>query len=460
MVVSFPSGAKEDAPSQFPGSGAALACGAQRALLAHGARSTTNSSSPSGCKGRRQDSGVCTGQPAPGAILGPCLVDSVDWLQLASRNSSMTTNRDSAMSRPLRIPNPETALQLYRHLLREASYLPPLARPFVDGQIKHGFARHRKDGDQRRQKHMRQAHHDLRMLRAANAGDLARMRRVMLEAFGRTGPRRRDLMSDFLHRGAPANLAEHEKYAAEISPVMSGDRKLDWLDTRDLEKLRTLARSQVQAGLVGSPKPDITAQQTNPDKTIPVENSWGRPLPRKVYRTKLKNGWKAVADKCMPPLPKAEWETLAAIAQGTVQGQWLPPPRRVLARLISDDAQGGAGWDWQSYAVKPVVAVDRPARRRSKLLTGAVDNNTPGGDPEPVGCHKYTARTWRRLLQDVWTLSSTMEEKVDEKAAGRRWNIAWGKTVFHPAPAAAGAMEFFNDLPEVENPEVRGKRRT
>ncbi len=375
-------------------------------------------------------------------------------------SNSLTRNRDSAMSRPLQIPNPETALHLYRHLLREASYLPPLARPFVDNQIKHGFARHRKDGGQRCQKHIRQGHHDLRMLRAANAGDLARMRRVMLEAFGRTGRRRRDLMSDLLHREAPANLAEHERYAAEISPVTSGDRELDWLDTRDLDKLRTLARSQVQAGLVGSPKPDITAQQTSPDKTIPVKNSWGRPLPRKPYRTKLKNGWKAVADKCMPPLPKAEWETLAAIAQGTMHGQWLPPPRRALGRLVSEAAREATGWNWQSYAVKPVVAVDRPARRRSKLLTGAVDDNTPGGDPEPVGCHKYTARTWRRLLRDIWTLSSTMEEKVGEKAAGRRWNIAWGKTVFHPAPAAAGAMEFLKDFPEVENTEGRGKRRT
>jgi hypothetical protein len=139
-----------------------------------------------------------------------------------------------------------------------------------------------------------------------------------------------------------------------------------------------------------------------------------------------------------------------------------------LARLVSEDVLHGSSWDWQAYAVKPVAAVDRPARRRSKLLSGALDENTPGGDPQPIGCHRYTARTWRRLFGDIWKLSAVMEEKPvvgdgtpvvgAEEAAGRKWQITWGKAIFHPLPATGGALEFFGDFPEPAEPPVKGRR--
>lgn len=361
------------------------------------------------------------------------------------------------MSRPLRIPKPQTPLHLYRHLLREASYLPPPARPFIDKQIKDRFARARDDTEDRSAKHIREAHHDLRYLRAANAGDMARMRRVLFLAFGRLGRRRRELMSDLVLRDVPTDTEALEKYAAEAYAIASENRKIDWLDSWDVEKLRRFARSQVEAELNNSPKPPLTIHQTIPAKAIPAENSWGRPLAPKLYRTKLKKLWKAVADKCMPPLPREEWETLRAIAEETVQGRWLPPPRRALARIITRDGQGGHKWNWQAYAVKPVAVVDRLANRRNKLLTGALDDNTPTSDPQPIGCHNYTRRAWRRMMSDVWHLSATMEKKP----SGRNWDIAWGGTVFRPPPATAtpGAMEFFKDFPQPETDRKPGGTR-
>ncbi|KAK3306304.1 uncharacterized protein B0T15DRAFT_395791 [Chaetomium strumarium] len=360
------------------------------------------------------------------------------------------------MSRPLRIPHPETPWRLYRHLLREASYLPPIARPFVDSQIKARFRQHQEDypGAENTEARIRQAHRELRILRAANAGDLTRMRRVLLRVFGRVGRRRRELMADLLHRDLPTNTEELQKYAAEASDIASTGRKIDWLDRWDLKKLRTFANSQIQAGLVNNPKSDLTAAQINPSKSIPTENAWGRPLTPKLARTKLKKLWKTAADKCLPPLPVEEWERLGVLAKGLVHS--LPPPRRPVARSMSNDGQGNREWDWRSYATKPVAVVDRPANRRNKLLTGAVDDNTPTGDPQPIVCHKYTPRTWQRLLASIWRLTATMEKRPD----GQSWKIEWGKLDFRPAPASAGDLEFFRDFPLPEKQGKKGKRGT
>ncbi|KAH6631241.1 hypothetical protein F5144DRAFT_592295 [Chaetomium tenue] len=231
------------------------------------------------------------------------------------------------MSQPLRIPKPETALHLYRHILREASYLPPLARRPIDKQIKDKFRRNQ-DHEEKTAKYLRQASHDLRALRAANAGDMGRMRRVLLRAFGRIGRRRRELISQLVHRDTPTNTEELEKYSIAMADIGAKKNTPDWMDDWDLDKLRALARSQAQATLVNTPKATVTENQAAPEKNLPKENSWGRPLPLKLARTKLKNLWKALADKVLPPLPMEEWKKLEAIANGTVVGNWLPPPRR------------------------------------------------------------------------------------------------------------------------------------
>ncbi|KAL2193966.1 hypothetical protein P885DRAFT_71765 [Corynascus similis CBS 632.67] len=359
------------------------------------------------------------------------------------------------MSYRLRIPKPETPLHLYRHLLRESSYLPPLARLSADKQIKARFRRDKEDKD-KCAKHIRDGLHELRVLRAANAGDMARMRRVLLRAFGRIGRRRRDLVSRLVQRDTPTNTQELAKYVAEMTPLAEKYKTHDWLDGWDVEKLRTFALSQINASLNNSPKMPITINQITPEKKLPKENSWGRPLPVKLARTKLKNLWKSAADKIMPPLPVEEWKSLQAIVEGTAQQGWLPSPRRTLARGISESAHGSRGWDWQSYAVKPVAVVDRPANRRNKLLTGVVDDNTPTGDPRPIGCHDYTTRAWRRMFSYIWNLSATMRKRPD----GKGWDIAWGKLDQQAASTTPGMVEFFKDFPYAEKPKTRSKRAT
>lgn len=359
------------------------------------------------------------------------------------------------MSRPLRIPHPQTPLHLYRHLLREASYLPPLARPVVDQQIKERFRKHYNDKEEEAKKRIKTANHELRSLRAANAGDMARMRRVLLLSFGRLGRRRRQLMAELLQHEVPKNTEELEKYATKAAAALLEDRKHDWFDSWNVDKLCAFARSQVDAALNNPPRPPLTSNQTVPWKYLPKEDSWGRPLPPRLVRTKTKKLWKLVAEKTMPPLPKEEWERLGEIAEGKVRGpEVLPPPRRPVAQSMFGNGQEVRAWNWEQYAVRPVSLVDRPANRRNKLLSGAVDDNTPTGDPQPLNCHKFTARTWRRLMGSIWQLTATMEPKP----TGKGWAVQWGKPKFQVSAATTGDMEFFKDFPAVEEVRAKGKK--
>jgi len=358
------------------------------------------------------------------------------------------------MSRPLRLPKPETPLDFYRHLLREASYLPPLARAPIDEQIKRRFRRCRHNEPPKSLEDLGQARHDLRMLRAANAGDMTRMQRVMLIAFGRVGRRRRELSARLVHRTSPATDS------AEKSPAAAELHKEDWLDDWDIPRLRAFSRSQVMAGLSNTPRPTLSSYQTVETSVIPAQNSWGRPLPDRLHRKKRRNMWKSVADKCMPPLPEEEWGKIKAIVQGTPEGAWLPPPRRPAAQAVRVSGAAPKGsldaWNWQAYAVRPVATVDRSASRSNKLLSGAVDDNTPTGDPQPAHCHEYTPRFWRRLFGDLWQLTATMKRKGP---GAKDWDIAWGKQHFRLPPTPGAAMEFFTDFPAPPEPETPARKK-
>ena len=380
---------------------------------------------------------------------------SFDQQRAQSRHSGQV--EAFTMSRPLRLPHPQTTLHLYRHLLRESSYLPWLVRKQVDIQIKERFRKHQKDdvNHELTKKRIKDAHKELRRMRAANAGDMPRMRRIMLLAFGRTGRRRRQLVKELLAPEIATTNEELEKHMAETATIMKENRKVDWLDKWDTEKLGKYARMQASVSLHDVPKPELSAKQINPALFIPKENSWGKPLTPQLYRTKLKKMWKLAADKIMPPLPKEEFEMLGALAQGKIRDPklLLPPPRRPVAQPLDGEIFPPRTWNWQDYAVKPVAIVEKAANRRNKLLTGAVDEHSPVFDPQPLSCHKYTMRSWRRLYQSIWQLCSTIE-KGDDKS----FKVVWGSPDFMPPRPSMGELEFFRDFPVPEKQSKKQRR--
>lgn len=151
----------------------------------------------------------------------------------------------------------------------------------------------------------------------------------------------------------------------------------------------------------------------------------------------------------MPPLPRDEWEKLALLAQGQFEeAGWYVPPRRTPVGTLYEPE-----WRYDLYATQPVALVDRRSSRRQKLLTGALDDNTPTGDPQPLNCHRFTPRLWRRLLMHIWSLSPTMEkmEMAGKGGGSAIWSVKWGKQHFTPPVAKkAGEMEFFGGIVQEE----------
>ncbi|KAK4180654.1 hypothetical protein QBC36DRAFT_19726 [Triangularia setosa] len=365
------------------------------------------------------------------------------------------------MSRPLSVPPPTTTLGLYRQLLRESSYLPSLARPHADRYIKDRFRRHQHDktDETRLRKRIKEAHHELRVFRAANAGDMDRMHKILLKAFGRTGSRRRELFTSLVRHPSPATTEEME---AQINGVRawSFDRDPDWLDGWDTEALLSFAKAQAKTSLSSSPRgPLLHKHLMSPEKNIPRENVYGKPFPEKVMRTKLKKVYADLADRVLPPLPEKEWHKLGLVAEGKFEeAGWHVPSRRAVAKgLVEDGDKKEDDWKWQAYATKPVALVDIAQSKKLRLLTGASDENTPYGDTQPVDRHVYTPKFWRRLTKSIWLL--TAKRAQDPEKGGYR--ITWGRAPFNAPKAAASGMEFFESLPvDAESSEgIKGTKK-
>ncbi|KAK0732219.1 hypothetical protein B0H67DRAFT_640516 [Lasiosphaeris hirsuta] len=345
------------------------------------------------------------------------------------------------MSRPLRIAEPTRTLHIYRHLLRESSYLPVFARSFFDSRIKDRFRRNEKDWknvDIEKKK----ARHGLRYLRAANNGDRPRMRRLLLMALGRIGRRRRELLDNLIHSDAPKDGDALEAYRQKAEDRIANPRKRDFLDGWDLEKIRAFAKSQARANLRNPPRTSIAMKQLDIEETLPKENIWGMPPAKKLLRSKERKAWMELVDRIQPPLPTNEWEAIRDLVHGKLKDPAIDNPlRRPVAKNLYSRWKPTNPWNWHLYATQPVAAVDRQASRLFKLLSGRVDDNTPTGDPNAIGSRELVPRSWRRLLGQVWSLTAKMEKK----ASGEGWDITWGGKEFKP-PVISANSEFFENI--------------
>lgn len=355
-------------------------------------------------------------------------------------------------------------IHLYRHLLREAGYLPPVCRPYITNRIQLRFRRNRDCAPEPdRHRYLRQANRDLRYLRAANAGDMPRMRHVLLLCFGRTGPRRRELVHDLVYphdednrppSAAAADSSESHSQSDKTEKVAgrpdhNGNakdndrqpRRPDFVDRWDTPRLLQFVKSQASTSLPYNPRPKIKGSgKFDPAFHLPAEGSSGAPLAPKVLRTKLQKGWKDMINRVLPPVEKGEWELLQALATGqAAPALWRVPARRPVA------AGGGGGspqqpWDWEGPAQIAVRQLERQRNRRFKLRSGETDDN-PYGQGEPLHKHNYTPRFWQRTYAMLWGLTATMEKRQDKKNA---WKISWGGAEFVVSDSSPEHKEFFD----------------
>ena len=351
------------------------------------------------------------------------------------------------------IPHPRCALHLYRHLLREASYLPPVCRPYISEQITSRFRKHRDDASP--SKRLRGATHDLRYIRAANAGDLPRMRRILYLTFGRIGRRRRELVVSLVSKEVPPDTAALEELISQTAATKAtGDTEpKDWLAKWDLPKIQAFLASQARIDLKTSPRPDLKATQLNPTKKIPTENIWGNPLHPRLGRSKLRKAWKKLIQRTLPPISQGEWDLLRRLATGEASGpEWDIPVRRRAATVLGTEATKAA-WDWARYTEKPVRHVERPNSRQFKLLSGASDDSSLPG-LAPINKNNYTTRLWKRLYSHVWEMTATMEKKPGDSG----WDVKWGGSSGPNLPSAStGHFEFFQGVSNTDGKANKAK---
>jgi hypothetical protein len=336
----------------------------------------------------------------------------------------------------LRLPPPQTTLQLYRHLLREATYLPPVVKPFFVDRIRTRFQRHKTDPEP--EYRLNKAHKDLRYLRAANGGDYARMRRVLMLGFGRIGRRRRELIDELIRRDKPTDTAELEKFIADTRDSALSHN--DWLGKWNTVKILALTRSQSTVDLPETPLPTKGTRTSDPAKNVPTENVWGRPLSPKLARSKLRKEYKFVIRRLLPPVEEKEWELLKQLAAGQGGPEWdTPSRRRTVAKTTADEDAANDEWEWEDYILKPVRAVDAKRSRRMKALTGAVDETSPF-PKTALGIHKFNKRVWQRLYTDIWRMTPKMEPKPQW---AHKWEVQWGVNKLEVSKATADYAEFF-----------------
>ncbi|KAI1206032.1 uncharacterized protein F4807DRAFT_243142 [Annulohypoxylon truncatum] len=321
---------------------------------------------------------------------------------------------------PLQIPHPNTPLHLYRHLLREATYLPPLCRPWVTSRIK---ARYRDCQYAREPKrYIKDAHHHLRNFRSANDGNVKRLLRLCYMATGRAGKRRRLLGRSELSSEPAATSAELDEKT--ILANLNEQQFRDWMDNWDIEKVKAIAQSQVERS-----EKDLPHQMRriiDPKKSIPTENSFGRPLAKKLARNKLKKHWAQVLRQLLPPLPRGEWDRLGSLSRGKADPQhYKLPTRRPVAQLMAQEDSPDPDDKlpfWANLVTRPMRMIQRPNSRKMKSLSGGEDED-PRGHGRKIGVRVMNHRKMRRgIYLKVWEASPI----VDKNPRTGRWNVTWG----------------------------------
>lgn len=374
---------------------------------------------------------------------------------------------------PLQIPHPKTPLHLYRHLLREASYLPPLCRPWIASRIQDRYRDCALKTDAK--PYVQEAHHYLRYLRSANAGHVARVLHLCYLATGRVGKRRRQLARLFLSHAPPADTdslddgtsstgsqgifpprpdavattsTSTSRSRQETPERVGGAREPDWLDNWAMDKIQIVAASQVAQQ--GGDWPHTMRKSHDPKRGIPTENAFGRPFPKKVARNKLKRHYASILHQLLPPLPQGEWDQLKALANGETNtpGDMRMSPRRTIAQPVLGGGTGNEGskdqnWDWMQYVTKPVRMIERKNSRKMKSLTSALDQD-PRGQSRPVGVRTLGSRTLRRAIYGrLFAISPAMAQNPKSG----KWVVKWGSHDLKVSkPTAAHDLQFFEGV--------------
>jgi hypothetical protein len=423
------------------------------------------------------------------------------------------------MKAPARVPLHE-GRSLLRHLLREATYLPDsAAQAYIKKLVVLRFrARSEKGGDA--EKWLLKARRNLSILQRANMGEEHPLLKVLHLTYGRTGPRRRQLLRPLLQPDTepdhtPTLEKEMERVRAvdpaswdlttipvppifQTPPARKKKQKADHIEYKlsdDFSKLKAVVQSQRQTN------PPTTRQQLKADTYLmPATNIWSRPMPR-CRAKNLVGDWRAAfLDRLLPPLPEQEWLRLQALVQGTMewggckprrkrpagkpdiintidlekfvhvevaepvyldvniklQDTYGPVERETKINLLAGDSSVRSYWGPTDRWLAEPKSV---AEAEEQMLLDELHLVRPlNKKSSPNRGHTITSRFMKRLWTKVFRMCPLLTPLEPGDNKGRKWQVIWGSVPNLP-PTASAFAPLFQGVPVGSSSKKKSTRR-
>ncbi|KAF8861743.1 hypothetical protein BDZ45DRAFT_647009 [Acephala macrosclerotiorum] len=350
---------------------------------------------------------------------------------------------------------PEKIVHLYRRLLRAATYVPDsFARTYVHDYLVNRFKANctldnlaKPNAKELTTNRLKKARHWATILENAGQGSVEDLRKVLLQAHGRRGARKRILIRQLLQ----PDENSLPKDDAALEELMNSPLQESKFEIEQGTRLDALSRSQQEH----HPKNQTKLRRLEPN--IPEENMWGRPTPRKLAASLRKRWWASHLDKLLPPVPHSEWKRLHDLATGAILVEPFHPrrPKGTVTSSQSAEEESATGVE----LLNALRSSARLARLQAKEL-------------EP-------ARSVRRMYADILNMTPTiLWEKATTKIYDKKtrkahdetkeqWVVYWGSqkskaqngVVPKPAVQEMELFEGAESLTDTKPPKQRMLKR-
>lgn len=357
-------------------------------------------------------------------------------------------------------PMPDEVRHLFRSLLRAVTYLPDsTARTYLHNHIVWRFRgisnkinRRAENGteyatiiaamhNKERTARGRQA---LTQLQRAGKGVSDDLFKVLSLTYGRTGKRRRYLVTRMLEPDETTIPEDQEALEMLLKKEANGPNQL--LRFSPYSKFMIFLKSQRANQPAELAKSFIRHEAPQ----IPDKNVWGRPTPMKRQRTMMLSHWASVMDRMLPPVPIREWNRLRDLSTGAIEFEGLRPRRSRPPCSPRDEDENTM--DVLKYFTTPAnFHTSSFSAVRFDPGWGARSWGEPVEDVKlpATSTPVITGRQMRRLYSRIWSMTPTMTRDPYTN----EWVVKWGgqQTKAHAKAVAARAKrdaEFFENLPE------------
>nr|POE94703.1 hypothetical protein CFP56_16940 [Quercus suber]POE94709.1 hypothetical protein CFP56_16946 [Quercus suber] len=351
-----------------------------------------------------------------------------------ARTSSRRPTQPNDDARPLAETEAEStdrarSRHLLRAILRECSYLPDSqARVYVrwyaisrfrDSTSKAWQNRADSSYASRLKAKQQQAQVALNKLQRAAEGEFQPLRAVLFLTYGRTGRRRRELVTQLLREQqgpqrkqssppqdaaggteASAHLSPHQSLQPEpankakhVTSILEGSTDNPYMPALS-PRLQALMESQIKLPPTRTTRP--TLRRMHP--IIPEQNSWLRPMPQVRVKNLTRKWFADALGKIHPPLPVPEWKRLHDLSLGT-RTESLPSRRKA----AEPSKKSALDLQLTSSRIDP-----------SRLFTGNQ-------------AHTITPRYMRRLWTQVFEQCPRLDWNVEQQ----EWKVLWGSHALH-----------------------------